>query len=111
MTGTFRDAELAGWSTRPASYDQFLAPVTSQVVGAVMEVLAPLAGKQVLDVCCGPGHLAAALAGAGAAVEGIDFAEPMVARARENYPHLKFRQGDAESLPFNEHSFDHVVCA
>jgi SAM-dependent methyltransferase len=35
----------------------------------------------------------------------------MVARARQNYPHLEFRQGDAEALPFSESDFDHVVCA
>lgn len=111
MTGSFRDAELAGWSTRSASYDQHLAPITNQVVGSVMTALGHLARKRVLDVCCGPGHLAESLADAGATVEGIDFAAPMVARARENYPHIEFRQGDAEALPFSEGTFDHVVCA
>ena len=111
MTGSFRDAELAGWSTRAVSYDQHLAPVTNQVVAPMIAALGSVAGKSVLDVCCGPGHFAGAIAADGAVVEGVDFAAPMVARARENYPKLKFRQGDAEALAYAVGTFDHVVCA
>ena len=80
MESSFRDAELAGWTTRPASYDQHLSPITSQVIAPVVAALGPLAGTKVLDVCCGPGHLAGALAAGGAAAEGLDFAATMVAR-------------------------------
>jgi SAM-dependent methyltransferase len=111
MARSFRDAELDGWSTRSASYDEYLAPITNQVVGPMITALGTVVGKQVLDVCCGPGHLAGALAEAGAFVEGLDFAAPMVSRGRTNYPGLKFTQGDAEALPFSENTFDHVVCA
>ena len=111
MAGSFRDAELGGWSTRSETYDRYLSPVTSQVVRSIVGALGPVAGAHVLDVCCGPGHLTGALAESGADVVGIDFAMPMVVKARENYPRLEFRQGDAESLPFDAQSFDHVVCA
>src|SRR5262249_31118740 len=43
--------------------------------------------------------------------EGIDFAPTMVARARDKHPAVRFREGDAEALPYGEGSFDHVVCA
>lgn len=111
MQNSFREAELAGWSTRPASYDQHLAPVTNQVIAPILEALRPLAGKKVLDVCCGPGHLAAAVAAEGATAQGVDFATSMVAKARENYPHVEFCQGDAEALAAANGAFDHVVCA
>jgi ubiquinone/menaquinone biosynthesis C-methylase UbiE len=111
MENAFREAELAGWSTRPASYDRHLSPITNQVIAPVIAALGPLAGTRVLDVCCGPGHLAGALAAAGAAVEGLDFAPAMVAKARENHPGLAFREGDAEALPYADGAFDHVVCA
>jgi ubiquinone/menaquinone biosynthesis C-methylase UbiE len=55
--------------------------------------------------------LAAALADKGTVVEGIDFAATMVVRARENHPALRFREGDAESLPYDDGAFDHIVCA
>jgi ubiquinone/menaquinone biosynthesis C-methylase UbiE len=111
MTGSFRDAELKGWSARSDSYDLYLAPITNQVAGPIIGALGTVAGKSVLDVCCGPGHLAGALAQSGASVVGLDFATPMVVKARENYPRLNFHQGDAEALPFDARTFDHVVCA
>ena len=106
-----RDSELAGWSARSTSYDHYLSPITNQVTVPIISVLGPLGGKRVLDVCCGPGHLAGAMAAAGADVEGIDFAATMVTNARDNYPNLGFREGDAEALPYPDGAFDHVVCA
>lgn len=111
MTGSFRDAELDGWSTRSDSYDQYLAPIANQVIGPIIGALGTVADQLVLDVCCGPGHLVGSLAQSGAGVVGLDFAMPMVVKARENYPSLDFRQGDAEALPFEAQTFDHVVCA
>ena len=111
MTSSFREAELVGWSTRSLSYDQQLAPITSQVASSILASLNPLARARVLDVCCGPGHLSGSLADAGAEVEGLDFAPSMVERARLNYPQLAFRQGDAEALPYEDCCFDRAACA
>src|SRR5262245_6883891 len=108
---SFHDAELGGWTARAASYDQFFVPITSQIIGPVVAILGALNGMRVLDVACGPGHVSAALAAKGAIVEGIDFAPTMVARARDKHPAVRFREGDAEALPYGEGSFDHVVCA
>ncbi len=46
------------------------------------------AGQRVLDVGCGEGRFAAALAGAGAQVVGIDVAEEPLRRARAQHPDL-----------------------
>ena len=40
-------------------------------------------GDRALDVCCGTGDIALALARRGAEVVGLDFSEPMLAVARE----------------------------
>ena len=109
--GSFRDAELGGWTTRAASYDQLFVPITNQVISPILGSLGSLDGTSVLDVCCGPGHLTAAVAKKGAEVEGVDFAATMVAKARENYPAIRFREADAEALPYENGAFDHVVCA
>ncbi|MCW5737736.1 MAG: methyltransferase domain-containing protein, partial [Enhydrobacter sp.] len=111
MKRSFRDSELEGWSARSETYDHFLTPITNQVVASMIGALGVVSSKLVLDVCCGPGHLAGSLAQSGADVVGLDFAMPMVERARDNYPGLDFRQGDAEALPFQNQSFDHIVCA
>ncbi len=48
-----------------------------------IEGCTPARGMRVLDLGCGPGHYSIALAGQGAQVVGIDFADGMIALARE----------------------------
>ena len=74
-------------------------------------------GDRALDLCCGTGDIALALARAGAETTGLDFSPQMLevaeARHRENSKlktqNLKFLQGDAQQLPFPENSFDIVT--
>jgi demethylmenaquinone methyltransferase / 2-methoxy-6-polyprenyl-1,4-benzoquinol methylase len=63
-------------------------------------------GDRVLDACCGTGDLAIAAAKAGGKVTGLDFSEPMLARAREKEPGIEWISGDALELPFADGSFD-----
>jgi demethylmenaquinone methyltransferase/2-methoxy-6-polyprenyl-1,4-benzoquinol methylase len=78
----------------------------------------------VLDLCCGTGDLAFALARAGKArIVGADFAHPMLVRAREKSAALApppnhdspapmpFLEADALRLPFAGASFDLVTSA
>lgn len=66
-------------------------------------------GMRVLDVGCGEGRFAAALAQVGAHVVGIDVAEEPLRRARERHPGLELRRvGEDEAWPFGESSFDLV---
>lgn len=71
------------------------------------------AGAKVLDVACGTGVVALTAARTGATVQGLDLTPELVQRARENASLMKlsvsFEQGDAESLPFPDESFDVVV--
>src|SRR5262245_47989042 len=48
---------------------------------------APSAGKRALDVCCGTGDIAFALAAKGAEVTGLDFSEPMLQIAHKRIKH------------------------
>jgi len=64
----------------------------------------------VLDVCTGPGILAAAAVERGARVVGLDFSGNVVEIARRNVPEAEFRLGGAQALPFEDASFDAVVC-
>ena len=74
-------------------------------------------GDRALDLCCGTGDIALALADRGADVTGLDFSPQMlevaVARQRASpglkLKTLKFLQGDAQQLPFAENSFDIVT--
>lgn len=67
-------------------------------------------GGSVLDVCCGTGDIAVAVAGkrTDAAVTGLDFSPAMLNVAREKgaaLSNLSWREGDAMHLPFADHAF------
>jgi demethylmenaquinone methyltransferase/2-methoxy-6-polyprenyl-1,4-benzoquinol methylase len=72
-------------------------------------------GDTALDVCCGTGDVAFALARAGADTTGIDFSAAMLEVARRRAgketagQRLRFLQGDALRLPFDDASFDRVT--
>jgi SAM-dependent methyltransferase len=100
------------FGARACVYDT-LRPIDApwwEAFDALVE-LGDLRGRRVLDVGCGTGRLAAALAERAAArVWGIDGSAEMVAVAREALPAgVGVRQGDAERLPFREGWFDRVT--
>ena len=59
-----------------------------------------------LDAACGTGDLAIAARDAGGMVTGLDFSERMLERARRKSSQIKWVQGDALALPFEDASFD-----
>ena len=79
---TFKELEHAGWREKASAYDDIFAEITRQAIDPLLDGLCDLAGKRLLDVACGTGHLAAAGARRGAEVEGIDFADTMLANSR-----------------------------
>jgi demethylmenaquinone methyltransferase/2-methoxy-6-polyprenyl-1,4-benzoquinol methylase len=90
----------------------------------VVHLARPQPGQRALDLCCGTGDLALALAAYGAQVTGLDFSERMldvaVARTANTPPHAPrstlhappapvFIRADAQRLPFPANSFDIVT--
>jgi ubiquinone/menaquinone biosynthesis C-methylase UbiE len=66
-------------------------------------------GKRVLDVACGEGYGAAAMARAGASsVVGVDISAEVCEHARRKYG-LDARPGDAQAIPLPDRSVDVVV--
>ena len=69
-------------------------------------------GERVLDVACGAGQLSFPAARAGAAVTGIDIAtnsiEQAQSRAKAEGLTIRFEEGDAEDLPYEDAAFDVV---
>ena len=69
-------------------------------------------GDRVLDVACGPGTVASRVkrvSGADCAVSGIDINEGMLKFARADNS-VEWHLGSAENLPFEDRSFDVVLC-
>jgi 2-polyprenyl-6-hydroxyphenyl methylase/3-demethylubiquinone-9 3-methyltransferase len=72
------------------------------------------AGKKVLDLGCAGGFMAEALDERGAIVTGIDPAEEAIAaaraHARQTARNIQYDIGVGEALPYEDGSFDAVVC-
>ena len=69
-------------------------------------------GHRVLDVACGTGVLAREAVkrlGPDGSIAGIDPNPGMLAVAEQLTPAIEWRQGAAESLPFEDQSFDAVI--
>jgi ubiquinone/menaquinone biosynthesis C-methylase UbiE len=82
-------------------------------MAAVLDLLAPLEGKRVLDAGCGDGAYALAAAERGALVTGVDLSDDMLAAARARSAArgiaVDWRQADAMALPFADASFDLAI--
>ena len=67
--------------------------------------------RRVLDAACGEGYGTAMLHAAGArSATGVDVDERTVAHARARHPGPEFVAADVRELPFDDASFDLVVC-
>jgi SAM-dependent methyltransferase len=91
----------------------------AQKVTSIADVLVRRAGLQsgmtVLDVACGTGNASIAAAEQGARVTGLDFSPRLITIARERGAEanvdVEWLEGDAQSLPFDDDSFDRVISA
>jgi SAM-dependent methyltransferase len=106
----FVTAERDGWHARAEGYADHTALATLQIVPTMLDMLRATPGMRLLDVGCGPGHVAGAAAALELNAEGIDYAPGMIAAARKRFPNLTFTVGDAEDLPCNDAAFDAVAC-
>jgi SAM-dependent methyltransferase len=102
--------ELSGWDNNIGGYDAAFGAVARQTVRSMLDVARVTPGMQVLDVCCGPGMLAAGALQLGAEAVGLDFSTEAIELARRQVPDGRFQEGDAGALPFPEASFDAVLC-
>ncbi len=90
------------WADMQAKLDLSLSPVTA----ALLSLAAPMVGDRVLDIGCGSGETALALAavvGEGGDVLGVDISQPLLevaeARAEALDSEAMFIEADAATLP------------
>ena len=100
------------WGT--GDYQPVAEKVTS--IGDVLVQRAGIEpGMEVLDVACGTGNASIPAAKLGAQVTGLDSSPGLIAIARERGAEAKvgidWLEGDAQSLPFDDDSFDRVISA
>ena len=100
------------------SYDRWRSSRLGRITDALERqllggLLGSVAGKELLDVGCGDGAMAIELARQGATVTALDADPSMIAaarhRAKNEAVRIRLVEGSAESLPFDDATFDVVV--
>ena len=100
----------------PELYERYLVPAITRIWASdLIDRAGPKPGQSLLDVACGTGvvaRLAAERMRTGRVV-GLDLNEGMLAVARSvpvTGAPIEWREGSALSLPFEDRSFDLVLC-
>ena len=110
------DRQPAAYDEVADGYSRVLDPDGIGLADPVLtELVADVAGRDVLALACGQGQDARLLARLGATVTGIDVSGEMLRYARQHEvaaPRgITYVQGDAQDLAaFPDRSFDGVVC-
>ena len=107
----------AGWSVEVQAaedYEKILVPALFEEWAPKMLAAANVGeDDHVLDVACGTGivaRYAVPEVGDGGRVVGLDATKAMLAVAVGIEPRVEWRFGDAGALPFDDGSFDAVIC-
>ncbi len=66
----------------------------------------------ILDVGCGEGFTLNRLKehGVGKQLEGVEYSKDAIELGRKTYPQIKIKQGDIYNLPYEDNTFDLVLC-
>ena len=113
MTTNEKDKAFTG--SIPDIYDEFMVPLIFEPYAAdLSQRLAAFNPKHVLETAAGTGVLTRAIAARlpEADIVATDLNQPMLDRAAMTIQRrsLEWRQADALALPFDDRSFDAVVC-
>ena len=97
-------------------YDVLWRRYTEKTLPVLQRAAAVRGGEQVLDLASGTGELARRLDGSVPELRlvGVDLSATMIERARRRLgdrPGLRVERADAHDLPFDDASFDTVLCA
>ncbi len=97
-----------------AEYAASVVHASGPDLAVLVDVAAAAGAQRALDVGCGAGHTALAIAPHVASVVALDLAEAMLDQARHlaverGVTNMAFQSGDAEHLPFPDESFDLVT--
>jgi demethylmenaquinone methyltransferase/2-methoxy-6-polyprenyl-1,4-benzoquinol methylase len=72
----------------------------------VTSIITPKPGMKILDIAAGTGSSSRPLVDKGAEVTALDFSQGMIEQGRKQNKNIKFVQGDALKLPFEDNFFD-----
>jgi|SRR3989344_731336 len=78
----------------------------------LLQTIKPIRARKILDVGCGEGFTLVKIKQAriGEIYEGIDNSSAALKLGKKLYPKLNINKGDIYNLPYNDASFDLVIC-
>jgi len=114
----YKEIEREVYSRTAESYAKYGASIFESMASPLLQEVNLKPGQKVLDVACGigiPSLSAAEMVAPNGSVVGVDLASGMVEMARsraaeKGLKNVEFREADAENLPFEDRSFDVVLC-
>ncbi len=113
-----KEAIIDYWSRGSKGYDSYVRKSLAykRERRAWQDIFVDVLGTQkqrILDVGTGPGIVAFQLAELGHDITAVDLSEEMLDKARDNAKRyglsIRFEKADAETLPFDDGSFDVVI--
>ena len=111
MSDPRADALRKGYATVAHAYaEHLLGELAGKPLDrAFLRAFVERAKGPIVDLGCGPGHVAAFLAELGATVEGVDLSEAMIAEARARFAALPFTVADMFALPHADGALGGIV--
>jgi ubiquinone/menaquinone biosynthesis C-methylase UbiE len=114
----YKEVEKEVYSRTAESYAKYGASIFESMASPLLKGVSLRPGQKILDVACGigiPSLSAAERVAPNGSVIGIDLASGMIEIARSRaadrgLKNVEFREADAEKLPFEDRSFDTVLC-
>ncbi len=115
MSKKHKEAVQKQFAKTAEAFSTFAMRDTPEVLKEKVDFAKPQSTDVVLDIACGPGAFALALAPRVHFVRGVDLTPEMLRRARayqaeKQISNAAFVRGDAEQLPFPAGTFDLVSC-
>ena len=97
------------WGAAARDWARLAEPAATPFYDAVFDAIAVGPGVALLDAGCGAGYALGLAAARGATVTGLDASAGLLEVARERLADAELHEGDLESLPFVDASFDAVT--
>ena len=109
----FKENSKINYNRQAEVYDEsgdgkFVAPMYGEIVNRIMSANP----KKLLDVGCGTGNVLMKLnANEDLSLYGLDISEKMIETAKKNLGNkAELKVGDSEYMPWEDNSFDVIVC-
>jgi SAM-dependent methyltransferase len=93
----------------PDGYNAFVPESSARLADMAVRLGRFEPGFRIADLGCGAGLFTELLRRRGCDCVGLDLSPKLLSVGRRLYPDLEFVEGDAESLPFGDASFDGVL--